>query len=83
MACRLCHYKLTQFTDKFGSCRDKSYRNEKNVVSSMTNRILMHKTCQLLHCADVSKVAVWAIQIVLQKPDDQTVLRIFDDTAAQ
>ena len=52
------NYKLTQFTDKFGSLLAKSYRNEK--LLSAAGQIVSQciQMCQLLHCTDEPKVAV-------------------------
>ena len=58
-------FRLTQFTDKFGICLDKSYRNEKQLSAV---RKLVSKDidmCQMLHYGEVSKVAVKTNQILL------------------
>ena len=39
--CRYKNFKLTHFTDKFGSCLDKPYRNEKLLPAA--RQIVMHR----------------------------------------
>ena len=53
MACRVCHqktYKLTHFTDKFRSCLNKLYRNEK--LLSVAGQIVMYKDGRCLDKPD-------------------------------
>ena len=57
-------YKISQFADELSSYLDKSDRNVKLLTT--TGQIVFYsiETCQLLHCADMPKFAVWTNQVV-------------------
>ena len=64
VACRVCYYKNLRINPVYGQdCKylDKSYRNKK-LLSAAGQTCGNAKTCQLPHCTNVSKVAVWQIR---------------------